>query len=335
MYYKRDTYPGMTYRNVSQEDDECESGMASEGRVNLYATTISGQTLPGAPLSFILTTRRSFGALYLIMGLVSFVTFFTGDDTCTQLSRQVTAPHETVGRADMLAVSKKSIEICPLLANSATMVLVGVALIVTTLVDYFKEIIVDSLNKHNNPILWAQLTFQGAMIVMIVFPLAGIVNVYELLFATVLSGTEFSIVWMSGEVNSAYFCKRDFLKMDSMYGSEFPKADKEQSMYGPYFRTRIILWQRPIFTALAVHAIIWIIGLIHLVQSEMMKDAKTEAGFVILFIFVFVLFTFLPVSIVLYIYDVQWFCQYRNINVFVDAVLFLVHAIIFITFLTT
>lgn len=191
------------------------------------------------------------------------------------------------------------------------------------------------MNKHDNTILWAQLTFQGALIVAIVFPLAGIVNVYELVFATALSATQFRILWMFGEVNSGYFCKRDFLKLDRMFGSQFSEDVKIRSEYGSWLTTKFTLWQGPFYTAIAIHLLIWIVGLIHLIQSETMKNAKTEAGFVVLFVVVFILISLIPIADTLYVLNIGWFSQYRNLNFLFDSVFFFIHLIIFVTFLFT
>lgn len=327
--YRRHGVQG--FDDIALDDESaCE-----EGVVNGYSNIILRNELPGAPLPFIILMRRVFGGFYLLMGIIGLIVFFTGTDTCTKLSRQITAPNEQVGRTDEVAISKSSVEICPPLANAVTMLIVGIIMTVTSFLTNFRIYLCNGMNKHDNTILWSQMAFQGAMIVATVFPLAGIVNVYELIFATALSGAEFRVLWMFGEVNSAYFCKRDFMKLDRLYGTQFSDEVKMRSEYGSWLTTKFNLWEGPFWTAVIMHSFIWIVGLIHLIQSETAKNAKTEAGFVVLFIVVFILITFLLVAYALYLFDIKWFAQYRNLNLFFDSVLFFVHFTIFFTFLFT
>lgn len=313
-------------------DEETGEG-EEEGVDNMYSQYMSSLDMPGVSHVASTRLRRLFAVLYAMMGLAGVIWAATGKSGCTRLSGQVTAPNERIGRTNVVGVSESGGSICPPFVNAIAMLIVGMGLMVLTMMPDLREAYCASVDCHQNGIMWVQLIFQAAMIVLAVFPLAGVVNTMELVAWTFLAGLLYSVMWMGYRLNSGYFNKRDFLKLDRDNDRGFSKDVKDESTYGSWFRARFYFYKQPYITVAIGTALLWIMGCIHMFESINAPGTRTVPGLVVLFFLICFIMVVAALASAAYVYEVRWFDQYRNFCLSMDVFFFTAHCAIFVTFL--
>lgn len=310
-----------------------EGHAAATAHVPLYAdvsyeTEVDRNMNPGVSEVYVIMIRRLLAVLYFIMGVGQMAAYLMSDDQCLKLSRQVTDPDDVVGRTNTVGVSKSAGPWCPPFVNALAMLASSLFMVATSSLPYLSRRYIGSMDMFTNSWHWVQLTVQGAAIVAIVLPLVGVINVFELIFATLLTGSMYVVFSLSDELNASCFAHREWSKIENRIGNKYTSAQKAGGRFRSYLQATISFWSRLHWFGLFLYAAIWGVSLYHAGQS--ISSRKVDAGFVAIFFIVAIFQMAVPIVKMLFVYECGPFCKNRTCCLILDVTHLFSFLVIFI-----
>lgn len=149
----------------------------------------------------IMKIKRQASIVLMVSGAIGFVVSFFLHDTTTVLSRQVPGSGEEVGKLKNLPVSKQAGEISPIRSICMFALLIGALGYAVTQDTVFVMYINQIKQAHVARITYVIAALQSTVIMLTILPLTGVINVYELIFASMLTLAEFAMYIHSDIIN--------------------------------------------------------------------------------------------------------------------------------------
>lgn len=267
--------------------------------------------------------RITFGLLYLFVGIGAFIVFFASDEKCLKLSRQVTAPGQDIGRANTVGVSKSAGPICAPAINASIMLVSAAWMLSTGLIESRYRALMISIYNETNGLHWLQLAVQGSFIILVILTMVGAINVFEVALAPVVVLSSYIFFAASDNRNAGWALHRAVKKSDERLattplGKSYTAAEKAGTFEGRLLMGNFEFWGMAYFSGILTHAAVWIISLIHFIQSY--GTHNLETGFVTAFIIVSLLQQLIPIVKILCIRDVWYFSKTRVCVVTYDLI---------------
>lgn len=304
-----------------------------------YDYDVAQYQVPGISMPKFVMIRNFISLAYMFLGLLSIYILGSSDDPCIKMSRQFTAPEETIGHAATRSVSRGAGEVCPVAVNMAAMFIAAFTMLGTTSVPCCNQIFIEGLDRRRNYLMWVPFGIQGAMIFMILLIFAGTIGFYELIYATIASMAIFGMFYIADEINAMAMVKRDLLDFNAKKGTKYTQLDFERStLFRDFFVQPHFTKPLPQIVGCILHALMWIFAYMQFVQSITSKN-DLSATYVTSFVLVSFIQMAIPFFVMFYTYadhvpgpPGRWFRQYRNMCITIDIAMFFCHLFLSITF---
>lgn len=262
------------------------------------------------------------GALMLGLGALQLVMHWMLDDHGTALATQTPIGADSVGRVHQTPSSRIVTRMYPQLNMAIGSIIAGTMMAASMQVQFLRNEYFRQCLECVSYFVHLQACFQSMIIVVTIMPLAGVVNVYELAFASVLTVAQFLIMLFS-DISNQYAFKQWHIIDTNCVRGEAPLATLARCE--PHIRSLVGFFRTPMVGATLVHVFTWTIILVHLVEAMLAR--RVESDFVGL-----VLFTALMQLVLLFLKWVQIMrparlvgvnlCTYKFVVAAVDAIEF-------------
>lgn len=149
----------------------------------------------------IMRIKKYSSIILMVSGALGFIVSFLLHNTTTVLSRQVPGAGEEVGKLKHTPVSKQAGEISPVRSICMFALLIGLAGYAVTQDTVFVIYINQIRQSHVARITYYIAALQSTVIMLTILPMTGVINVYELIFASMLTLSEFMMYIYSDIIN--------------------------------------------------------------------------------------------------------------------------------------
>ena len=169
----------------------------SGGSMSDYIRGISGpvmrtqQKLTSPPAEIVVKCRRWMGLALMALGVIEFVVHWFLPYNGTVLATQTPIGPDSVGRVRQVPASQVVSRMYPQMNIAIGSFISGAILFTTMHFPVLRTLFFDQCVENLSYILHLQACFQSMIIVITILPLAGVVNVFELAFASVLTFSQF------------------------------------------------------------------------------------------------------------------------------------------------
>jgi hypothetical protein len=281
-----------------------------EGTAHGFSARMAQSVKVKGPLTGqVIFCRRLFGYVYIFLAIIVAVLGRLFDPVSTRLSIQVPAPGDRVGRLKELGVSEPGGRIYPtvLLFVSLIMTAAWISYSLRAQITNKKREdkplnrISYNMQEYHNPMLFFQAGVQGIVVALAVMPMAGIVNLYGLVFSVGVKAAVFSLYYMFDYANADTFKRRDI-------------AASVDAMKNVVNNTSV--FSGPLVTGLVLHLFYWGIVVIHLVETWDNSQTAFRTGVVL----VLVVQLCVPIIKILHMYGVTGLRYYRAMCIAIDTV---------------
>jgi hypothetical protein len=201
-------------------------------------------------------------------------------------------------------------------------VLVGCWMLGSMRFDPIKNIFIKEITlSYSARIMYYQVIVQSTFIVLTVMPLAGVVNVYELAFSAALTWAEFLMYLHSDVVNIIALNNWELVDTarNPVAGNPMMTLMRTYPKQPPFF----VFNYEPLIGAISMHTFIYIIMMIHLIQSMSSLQCDTNPFFNTVVILTTFLQFMIPLTKLLQMVRnryLQWFTVYKFTVVAIEII---------------
>lgn len=244
----------------------------------------TGGTIKMSPLSpkweFVVMCKERMGYVLIVFSLVSIICGSVLDPSkrSTVLATQFPQKDQTVGMLTKTPESHSVLTFTPLLSIGIPNLIIGIWMVVSMRVETIKSLfVVEIQQRYMARLSYYQVIIQSTILVLTVMPLAGVINAYELASLSALTWAEFLMYLHSDlanmEVLNNWELVDAFVNTDNMTPVAIVRLFKK--VEAPNFQYNY----EQVLGAMGMHTFIYIIVLIHLIQSMSATNYQTNASY--------------------------------------------------------
>lgn len=258
----------------------------------------------------------------ILAGVIGLAWYFSSDSNspCTAVFWIKPSHGEVVGKLDQPAVSSKIGEICPLLEISTTMLIVGTYMLTLLLIPHTNDLLKDQMKYYYSPIIYLQVWAELNLQLIVLLPLAGANDIYEIVNAVVITTAEVAFVVLSDVCNASHWFSNDIEDVNEYENNKENYQYVRQETAGNYFF--------PIKFAFIMYFSKWLLILVHLIDSMAATSYRTSVRTNIGIFLVFALLTYNAISKYLQIKRASRYRSYRFCVVNGECAVFLASLVI-------
>jgi hypothetical protein len=275
-------------------------------------------------LQTVMMIKDVLGVILILSGLATLMSFFfvSKQKRSTVLAVQTAQGDQTIGMLSMTPESRTVLVFNPILCISIVSVLVGCWMLGSMRFDPIKNIFIKEITlSYSARIMYYQVIVQSTFIVLTVMPLAGVVNVYELAFSAALTWAEFLMYLHSDVVNIIALNNWELVDTarNPVAGNPMMTLMRTYPKQPPFF----VFNYEPLIGAISMHTFIYIIMMIHLIQSMSSLQCDTNPFFNTVVILTTFLQFMIPLTKLLQMVRnryLQWFTVYKFTVVAIEII---------------
>lgn len=241
----------------------------------------------------IMPLRLCMGIGLVIMGIIAVTAMPFLKNSTTILATQTPAADDHVGMALHPPASNIVARFKPLLSIGVSSLIFGVLIAISSRAEKLQIWYIRGCEQYSCYFSYYQVCFQSGFVILTIMPLSGVINVYELVFATALTFAEFWLYLCSDLTNALVLNNWEFVDTIKIrHTPNDPAAD--------YFRlTGRAAWftncYQPLLGAIVTHMLIWIIILIHVIESARSSVYEINSVFIVIIALTMFLQMLIPV----------------------------------------
>lgn len=282
------------------------------------------------PMTLIFRARRMMGTALLLLGVVEFVAHWFLPLNGSVLATQTPVGRDSVGRVRQTPESLTVSRIYPQLNIAIGTFIAGLMVLSTE----WRTVAVIFASQCQQSLLYfvhIQACFQSMILIITVLPLAGVVNVYELVMAAMLTVAQYSIMLFSDMSNQMQLSHWD--TVDIYRGSRDEPPAQAFMNAGVHMRPVLEFHWMPLMLMLFIFVSVWAVIYLHLADAMHSDTYSIEADFVFIVIFTGIAQAIIPIVKVMqfarpWILVSRSLCTYRAIMFAIDIMEFVNMAVV-------
>lgn len=236
--------------------------------------------------------KLTMGAVLLFSGVCCMIAFAFKADETSILTNQLIEHGQWVGRVQSLPRTVIIVSISPLLILAFGSVVVGAWLSVSMTKPILMDMYFEECSLYTAYLAYYQVCFQAIIVIFIVLPLSGVVNIFEFMFASALTSAEFIMFMHSDIINTLALNSWDIVDCC------IEKGDTPQETYRVVMGNSSTPWftfsYEPLITGTVLHFFCWIIIFVHLGYALDSNSYDIDRSFVFIVFFSFICQTIVP-----------------------------------------
>jgi hypothetical protein len=311
-------------QNVASGRRDIESGMFAYGVQTAGGVPRGQRKMTSPPAEIVIKARRWMGITLMGLGVVEFVVHFFLPYNGTALATQTPVGTDSVGRVRQTPTSYVVSRMYPQMNIAIGSLVAGAMLFVTMHYPAFRTMFFEQCVNNLSYIVHLQACFQSMIIIITVLPLAGVVNIYELAFATVLTVAQFLIYLFSDMSNQTPIKHWEFV---DAYGDVGEPPERSFHRACPH-ETPVLGFQwMPVVSGVVLFVFTWSIVFIHLVLAFTASTYSVEADFAAVVILTAALQMLIPITKIVQLARPallvsRTMCTYKFVVASIDAIEF-------------
>jgi hypothetical protein len=196
----------------------------------------------------------------------------------TILTTETPVPGQMLGRLTKDPQCVQAATISPLLVITVTATLVGAWQLISMRTEQLTLIYFEECNTYTARMMYYQVAVESTLIVLCILPLAGIMDVYALAFASALTWAEF-LMYLYSDLINVY----PLNNWEIIYSVPNPVPNNPVQTLRNYSATILPIIQftwEPLMGALFMHIFIYIIVFIHVIKGATSPSYSYQWSFI-------------------------------------------------------
>lgn len=298
---------------MKAEDDSVAGQRMARRATNLYQQLGMHQTPALTPASIesgggyvqprsmhpmamtILSARQRMGAALIGLGVIEFLAHWFLPYNGTVLATQMPTGPDSVGRVRQTPESMTVTRMYPQLNIAIGSALAGVLMLATAAWPAARLVFMRECTEFLSYIIHLQACFQSMILIVTVLPLAGVVNVYELALAAMLTFAGYFIMLFSDMGNQKQFSHWETVDTWRIDMAEDPYVAFRRAASARHIEPLLVFNWLPVVMMLVVFCFIWIIIFMHLGDALNSSTYSVEGDFVAVVIGTGILQALIPI----------------------------------------
>ena len=274
----------------------------------------------------IFRARRLMGLTLVGLGLVEFVAHWFLPYNGTVMATQTPVGFESVGRVRSTPESSTVSRIYPQLNIAIGSLIVGGVLLLTSTWRDAQVLFIEQCNRYLSYIVHIQACFESMILIITVLPLAGVVNVYELAMASMLTVAQYFVMLFSDMSNQVQLSHWETAEAYRARRDEPPDAAFRKAGVG--VAAKLGFHWMPIVLMLVIFTFLWVIIFLHLGEAMTSSVYSVEPDFQAIVFFTGIMQALIPILKVIqlarpWLFVSRNYCTYKSIVMAIDMVEFI------------
>ena len=289
-----------------------------------------GQRRHGRPMHpmalTIINARRNMGLALLALGAVEFVAHWFLPYNGTVMATQTPVGKDAVGRVRQTPESLTVSRMYPQLNIAIGSAIAGAVLLATATWPAAQHMFMQQCSEYVSYLVHLQACFQSMIIVVTVLPLAGVVNVYEMALAAMLTVAQYFIMLFSDMSNQKQLSHWETVDSWSDGPDEDPRRAFRRATTA--IEPLLVFNWLPVVVTLLLFSFVWIVIFMHLGDALNSRTYSVEGDFVFVVVATGVLQVIIPLAKVVQIARprllvARSLCSYKFVVATIDFVEFI------------